>query len=146
MMKREIRHKRNDRCFCGSGRKYKYCHALRPLVQPDSLVPRRIDSGEEPIRFVITDSIGTSFFSTLDGKVMVFSDSATARRVANMTEFDEQAPGEINVVGIGETKWQIFTAKLPYIEFAVGDFVSAETCVKEKIDSALKTNNDHSTK
>lgn len=110
--------KRNDRCQCGSGRKYKHCcSADAPAhVEDLSRAVHYIDSGESAVRWVISDDTGTKFFSDKDGRVLVFSDKAAATGVALMAEFDGQTPGEINVAAVGPTKWQILQEKLPFFE------------------------------
>lgn len=142
MLKRIKNPKRNDRCPCGSGRKYKFCcinHAqslstpvMRPKAQPRQM--DYIDTGEDPVRYVITDRIGTSFFSTKDNEVIVFKNRADAFVIATLPDFEDQEVGEINVAGVGETKWQKLQEKLPYIE--VEDAETAVALVRERIELA----------
>jgi hypothetical protein len=110
--------KRNDRCQCGSGRKYKHCcSADAPAhVHDFSRAVHYIDSGEAAVRWVISDTSGTKFFSDKDGRVLVFADKSVATGVALMDEFNGQEPGEINVAAVGPTKWQILQEKLPFFE------------------------------
>lgn len=110
--------KRNDRCHCGSGRKYKHCcSADAPAhVRDFSRAVHYIDSGEAAVRWVISDLTGTKFFSDKDGRVLVFADKSDATGVALMSEFDGQEPGEINVAAVGPTKWLILQEKLPFFE------------------------------
>lgn len=138
MLRREARPRRNERCFCGSGKKYKYCCSNHATSQPQSRNAQPADYGEVPVRFVITDSMGTSFFSTKDGKVMVFTTRAVADAVAHMSEFDDQVPGEINVVGVGETKWKFFQERLPVVEFSEDMQAEAQQCIRDKIAFALE--------
>lgn len=109
---------RNDRCPCGSGKKFKYCCSPAAVRQPDS--PKKkthyIDSGEVPVRYVICDARGTSFFCDKDGSILVFNSRANALAIATLEEFASQEPGEINVAGVGPTKWEHLQSKLPYRE------------------------------
>ena len=128
--------KRNDRCECGSGKKYKYC--CLPNAAPQPVVSRSvqyIDSGEAAARWVISDQTGTKFFSDKDGRVLVFADKAAATGVALLDEFADQEPGEVNVAAVGPTKWIILQEKLPFIEIDNVDVGAA--LVRERI--AFKT-------
>lgn len=136
MLRRESRPKRNDRCFCGSGRKYKYCHAKNSAVQPTVRECYYIDDGEEAVRYVISDSNATSFFSTSAGAILVFSDRATATAIATLPEFSAQLPGEINVASVGATKFEKLKNTLPFVEIAVGDIDTATTLVRDRLRDA----------
>lgn len=128
--------KRNDRCSCGSGKKYKYCCIADAEPQPEfQRAVHYIDSGEEAVRWVISDSSGTKFFSDKDGRVLVFADKAAATGIAMLDDFADQEPGEINVAAVGPTKWQILQDKLPFIEVDNVDVAAA--LVRERI--AAKT-------
>lgn len=128
--------KRNDRCSCGSGKKYKYCCIADAVPQPEfQRAVQYIDSGEAAVRWVISDSSGTKFFSDKDGRVLVFIDKATATGIAMLDDFADQEPGEINVAAVGPTKWQILQEKLPFIE--VDNLDIAAALVRERI--AAKT-------
>lgn len=117
-LKRGTGVRRNDRCICGSGKKFKYCCSPSAVHQPDGPQKKThyIDTGETPVRYVICDARGTSFFCDKDGSILVFQTRADALAVATLDEFANQEPGEINVAGVGETKWGNLQAKLPYIE------------------------------
>jgi len=130
MLRKPSLPKRNERCWCGSGRKYKYCCMQAATPQPQK-VAHYIDSGEEAVRYVICNARGTGFFSTKDNQILVFPDRATAFAVATMDEFESQEPGEINVAGVGETKWQHLQTTLPFIE--VHDIETAVQLVHERI-------------
>lgn len=113
--------KRNDRCPCGSGKKFKACHSSdAPQNRMSYAAPARamsyIDTGESAVRYVICDSTGVKFFSDVDNKILVFPSREAATAVALLDVFDSQAPGEINVAGVGPTKWEHLQAKLPFIE------------------------------
>ena len=75
-----------------------------------------IDTGEDAVRWVICDDRGTSFFADKDNRVLVFNSKAEAFAVAAHSTFADQAPGEINVAGVGETKFAHLCDKLPYVE------------------------------
>lgn len=118
MLKRGTGTRRNDRCICGSGKKFKYCCSHDAVQQP--AVPQQrvyyIDTGEEAVRYVITDEKGTSFFSTKDNQIIVFKKRADAIAVATLDEFSSADSGEINVAGVGDTKWARLQEKLPFVE------------------------------
>lgn len=130
MLRKQALPKRNERCWCGSGRKFKYCCLIPPMTQPQRVM-QYIDSGEEAVRYVISNSRGTGFFSTKDNKILVFKNKAEAFAVATLPEFEDQEPGEINVAGVGATKWQHLQDTLPFIE--VGGVEEAVALVQERI-------------
>lgn len=134
MLRREARPRRNARCFCGSGKKYKHCHAKNAVPQPPPPLP--VDLDDIPVRFVIANSEGRAFFSTKDGKIMVFTSAAGANAIARLPDFDDQVPGEINVVGIGETKWSLFRERLPFVEFDDSAHEVAARCIRDKLEFA----------
>lgn len=117
-LKRATGTRRNDRCICGSGKKYKYCCHPQALAQPEITKKKThyIDTGESAVRYVICDGKGTSFFVDKDGRILVFQSRADAIAVATMDEFNVAEPGEINVAGVGQTKWEHLQSKLPYVE------------------------------
>ena len=124
MIKRGTGTRRNDRCVCGSGKKFKYCCSLDAVRQPDGTPIKKthyIDTGETAVRYVITDGKGTSFFSTKDNKVIVFQNRADAIAIATLDEFAAAEAGEINVAGVGETKWKHLQEKLPFVEVATAE-------------------------
>lgn len=113
--------KRNDRCPCGSGKKFKACHSPDAPQNHTSYAAKAksmqyIDTGESAVRYVICDSTGVKFFSDVDNKILVFPSREAATAVALMDEFANQEPGEINVAGVGATKWEHLQSKLPFIE------------------------------
>lgn len=110
--------RRNARCICGSGKKYKYCCHPQALAQPEITKKKThyIDTGESAVRYVICDGKGTSFFVDKDGRILVFQSRADAIAVATMDEFNVAEPGEINVAGVGQTKWAHLQNTLPYVE------------------------------
>ena len=115
--------KRNDRCPCGSGKKFKFCHSsTAPQNATDTKyaiaakAARYIDTGEESVKYVICDNTGVKFFSDIDNKILVFGSKAEATAIAQLETFADQTPGEINVAGVGQTKWEHLQATLPFIE------------------------------
>lgn len=134
MLKKPQAPKRNQRCPCGSGRKFKHCclGALNAPAPTESASVGYIDEGEAPVRYVITNHIGTSFFSTKDNAVIVFKTRADAFAIATLPDFQDQDPGEINVAGVGPTKWQHLQEKLPYVE--IDDVDVAAQLIRERID------------
>ena len=113
--------KRNEKCPCNSGKKFKACHSPdapqnRPQYSARGRATSYIDTGESAVRYVICDSTGVKFFSDVDNKILVFKSREDATAVALLDEFGSQEPGEINVAGVGPTKWEHLQAKLPFIE------------------------------
>jgi hypothetical protein len=127
--------KRNDPCPCGSGNKYKKCCSEN--TPPSAAQPRQlyIDTGEDAVRWVITDATGRAFFSDKDNRVLVFTDRAVAVAVASLDEFAAREDNEINVAGVGPSKFEHLKEILPYVE--VSDIETAAVLVRERI--AVKT-------
>jgi hypothetical protein len=126
--------KRNDRCPCGSGAKFKKCCAPSAPHETNGHHGRAvgyIDDGEDAARWVITNARGTSFFSDKDNKILVFTDKAVAFAIAHMSEFSSQEPGEINVAAVGESKFKHLCEILPYVE--VSDVETGVALVLERI-------------
>jgi hypothetical protein len=134
MLKRGTGIRRNDRCICGSGKKFKYCCSATAVRQPGSPVKKThyIDTGEVPVRYVITDEKGTSFFSTKDNQVIVFQNRADAIAIATLDDFAAAEAGEINVAGVGETKWKHLQEKLPFVE--VNSAEEAAVFIRERME------------
>lgn len=134
MLKRGTGIRRNDRCICGSGKKFKYCCHPQAARQPDGTPVKKthyIDTGEVPVRYVIADEKGTSFFSTKENKIIVFQNRADAIAIATLDEFAAAEAGEINVAGVGETKWKHLQEKLPFVEVASAE--EAAELVRERM-------------
>lgn len=134
MKKRGTGIRRNDRCICGSGKKFKYCCSPTAVRQPDAPQKKThyIDTGEVPVRYVICDARGTSFFCDKDGQILVFNSRPDALAIATLDEFANQEPGEINVAGVGQTKWEHLQATLPYI--AVESVEHAVALIRERVE------------
>lgn len=134
MLKRGTGIRRNDRCICGSGKKFKYCCHPQAVRQPDAGAKKThyIDTGEVPVRYVISDEKGTSFFSTKENKIIVFQNRADAIAIATLDEFAAAEAGEINVAGVGETKWKHLQEKLPFVEVATAE--EAAALVRERME------------
>lgn len=127
--------RRNDRCVCGSGKKFKSCCSPdapdnRPRVHVHR--PAFADTGERPVRWLITDGTTTKFFADKDNRALVFKDQAEAIAIATLEEFRDQDPGEINVAGVGETKWQHLQNKIPFVE--IESIEQAVALVRERIE------------
>lgn len=127
--------RRNDRCICGSGKKFKSC--CSPDAPDDrSRVhvhrPAFADTGERPVRWVITDGTTTKFFADKDNRALIFKDQAEAIAIATLEEFRDQDPGEINVAGVGETKWQHLQNKIPFVE--IESIEQAAALVRDRIE------------
>ena len=133
-MKRAIGTRRNDRCTCGSGKKYKYCCHPQALTQPEATKKKThyIDTGESAVRYVICDGKGTSFFVDKTGRILVFASRPDAIAVATLDEFVTVEAGEINVAGVGPTKWEHLQKTLPFVEVANAE--EAVTLVRERME------------
>lgn len=136
---------RNTKCPCNSGKKFKKCCITKkgsvwnnmPEVQQ-----RAIDYGEDSIKWVICDQTGIKFFVDKQGRILVFSDKAVARAAATLEVFKDQAPNEINVAGVGPTKWKKIQDELPHVE--VENIEMATALINERIEyqqSQLENNN-----
>lgn len=136
-LRRLNRFRRNEPCPCGSGQKFKRCCGGTAPPAPGRQLGgvTYIDSGEDAIRWVICDEAGTSFFSDKDNRIIVFTDKATAIAVASMTEFSNQDAGEINVAGVGSSKFAQLCETLPYTE--VDTIETAVALVQERIETKL---------
>lgn len=132
-IKRGMGTRRNDRCICGSGKKYKYCCHPQSMAQPEVTKKKThyIDSGETAVRYVICDGRGTSFFVDKDSRIIVFPTRAEAIAVATLDEFTTVEPGEINVAGVGPTKWEHLQKTLPFVEVATAE--EAVNLVRERM-------------
>jgi len=125
--------RRNDKCGCGSGDKFKRCcmpgapTGLRGIGSA-----RHIDMGEQPVRWVICDESGTHLFADKDNRALVFKTKEEAAVIARLEEFKDQRPGEINVSGVGETKWAHLQEKIPFVD--IDDIEVAIALVKERIE------------
>jgi hypothetical protein len=134
MLKRGTGIRRNDRCICGSGKKFKYCCSPAAVRQPGAPVKKThyIDTGEVPVRYVIANEKGTGFFSTKDNQIIVFQSRADAIAIATLDEFANAEPGEINVAGVGETKWKHLQETLPFVEVESAE--AAIALVRERME------------
>jgi hypothetical protein len=126
--------RRNDKCPCDSGKKYKHCHSPEASKHPNSHMKpvKYIDNGEEAVKYVIGDSTGVKFFSDKDNNILVFASREDATAIALLEDFAEQSPGEINVAGVGQTKWEHLQTKLPYVE--VKSVEHAASLIRERIE------------
>ena len=115
--------RRNDRCVCGSNKKFKHCCSPDAPNWPKQYVKpvQYIDSGEESVRWVICDKTGVKFFSDKDNRILVFKTRADATTLALLDDFADQEAGDINVAGVGASKWAHLQKILPFVEV---DYVS----------------------
>lgn len=133
MIRRLNKPGRNEPCICGSGLKFKKCcGGTQGVARPHTPKVVYIDDGEEAVRWVICDHKGTSFFSDKDDRILVFTDKAVAFAIAGLGEFASQEDGEINVAGVGPTKFTHLCEKLPYIE--IDNIDTAVALVRERIE------------
>ena len=130
--------RRNDRCVCGSGKKFKHCCSPDAASRPKQYVQpsvRYIDTGEEAVRWVICDDTGVKFFSDKDNRILVFKTRAAATAVALLDDFAAQESGEINIAGVGLTKWAHLQEILPFVE--IDDVHDGIALLRERIDLEL---------
>ena len=115
--------RRNDRCVCSSNKKFKHCCSPDAPSRPKQYVKpvQYIDSGEESVRWVICDDTGVKFFSDKDNRILVFKSRTDATTIALLDDFAGQEAGEINVAGVGASKWAHLQEILPFVEV---DYVS----------------------
>ena len=115
--------RRNDRCVCSSNKKFKHCCSPDAPNRPKQYVKpvQYIDSGEESVRWVICDTTGVKFFSDKDNRILVFKTRADATTIALLDDFADQEAGDINVAGVGASKWAHLQEILPFVEV---DYVS----------------------
>ncbi len=125
--------RRNDRCHCGSGQKFKFCCSPDAPTRSNPRAGRQqfIDTGEAPIRWVIADRTATQFFADKDNRALVFSEQAAAIAIASLEDFQDAEPGDINVAGVGPTKWELLQQKIPFVEV---DAEEALRLVHERIE------------
>lgn len=149
MKKRKLRKYigRNETCPCGSSVKFKRCHGKNPADK--RLVTRKeyIDSGESPIRWVIANENATAFFSDIKNRVLVFTARQIAADVIRLDLFASAGEGEINLAGVGSTKWQHLQETLPFIEVSSLDMAKALLQERieqkaEELNSAEKADNE----
>jgi len=125
---------RNDKCPCGTGLKFKKCCLQRWRADPLSVEskPQAIDYGEDPVRWVICDESGTKLFVDKQGRILVFTARELAGEVSQLDLFANQDPNEINVAGVGPTKWLSLQEKFPFLE--VSNIETATALIQERID------------
>lgn len=122
---------RNELCPCGSNTKFKHCHGRS---ENSYAVPTRkqyIDAGETPVRWVICNELGTSFFADKDNRILIFTDKQVATDVIRLDLFMSAGDNEINLAGVGPTKWEHLQATLPFIE--VSSIEMAAALIQERI-------------
>jgi hypothetical protein len=95
--------------------------------------PQYIDSGEEPIRWVIVSDTGTAFFADVANRIIVFPNREMATEISKLEMFADREPGEINVAGVGPTKWVHLQETLPFLE--VESVAQAMALIDERINS-----------
>lgn len=126
---------RNQKCPCNSGKKFKKCCITKKRSVWDNMPntqQRAIDYGEDAIKWVICDQTGTKFFVDKQGRILVFSQKNTAHAAATLEVFKDQGPSEINVAGVGPTKWKKIQDELPHVE--VENIETATALINERIE------------
>ena len=124
---------RNQLCACGSRHKYKRCCGRVAVSRVDlsQFFTYFIDHDEQPVRWVIVDNTGTRLFADLAGRAIVFQSRADALTIAQLEDFADQDPGDINVAAVGPQKWQVLQANVPFVD--VPDATTAAALVRERI-------------
>lgn len=122
---------RNEQCPCGSGTKFKYCHGGDPTSS--QVITRRQyeDTGETPVRWVIVNDTGTAFFADIQNRILVFSDRQMAVDTIRLDLFADAGPNDINLAGVGPTKWQHLQDSLPFVE--IQSFEEARALLEERV-------------
>lgn len=134
---------RNEACPCGSSLKFKRCHGRNPGDQRVAVRQQYVDSGESPIRWVIANETATAFFSDIKNRILVFADKQIAYDIIRLDLFADSGDNEINLAGIGPTKWQHLQDTLPFIE--VESFEIAKALLQERISGkTVELNNNSS--
>lgn len=135
MSKKKVRKHigRNESCPCGSRIKFKRCHGRDPNDHRVVAVKQYVDSDEAPVRWVITNDTATAFFSDIKNRILVFADRQIAVDVIRLDIFAGAGPNEINLAGVGQTKWQHLQDTLPFIE--VNSFDMAQALLQERIEN-----------
>lgn len=133
-----VRIGRNERCPCGSGSKFKYCHGRRSAAPQQPYIQQYIDTGEDPIRWVISSVTGTAFFVDAAGRILVFPTREMAQEITKLELFADHEDGEINVSGVGPTKWAHLQATLPFVE--VESAAQAAAFIAERLAAQAANN------
>jgi hypothetical protein len=135
MSKNRTRIGRNQLCPCGSLRKHKYCHG-RPHNRITE-IKNYTDTGEAPVKWVISNNSGTAFFADKDGRIIIFSSKQLSLDIARLDLFKPHVENEINIAGVGPTKWQHLQDTLPYIEVDTRD--NAILLIQDRIAARIAT-------
>lgn len=122
---------RNEACPCGSSIKFKRCHGKQTHSMRMPTHQQYLDSGESPVRWVIVNDTATAFFSDIKNRILVFADRQIASDVIRLDLFAGAGDNEINLAGVGPTKWQHLQDTLPFIE--VDSLDMAKALLQERI-------------
>jgi hypothetical protein len=90
-----------------------------------------LNSEENPVRWVITNRLATSFFADKQGRMLVFPSRDVARRIALLDLFADQTPNEIYVAPIGENTWKHLQDTMPFID--VPNFETGAALIEERV-------------
>lgn len=124
---------RNEPCPCGNGAKFKVCHGRAANSQLRPQLATYIDTGEDAIRWVITNETTTAFFADVSNRIIVFSTRALAVEISRLPIFADREPNEINVAGVGPTKWAHLQETLPFVEVISTE--QAQALISERIEA-----------
>jgi hypothetical protein len=106
MTERVRKMKASDACICGSRKEWgKCCGSL--LKNKEGLVGRVRFTNEEPVRFFLGNMRTNDAYADEDGNVLVFINRAQAMAL------NEALNDAFQIVGMGETKWQLFQKDVP---------------------------------
>lgn len=128
-----IRIGRNEACPCGSGSKFKVCHGRAADSQLRPYLKQYIDTGESAIRWVIANSKATAFFADVGNRIIVFPTREMAVEISRLDVFADQEPNELNIAGIGPTKWTHLQETLPFVEVVSVD--QAKALIHERLEA-----------
>jgi hypothetical protein len=147
--KQRTRIGRNEKCPCGSSLKFKQCHGSVAAglalddAAPKAAVPQFIDTGEMPIRWVISSSTGTAFFVDGAGRILVFPTKAMATEIQRHELFADQDPQELNVAGVGPSKWAHLQEILPFVEVASAEEAIAHIQARIELQTRTAESTQH---
>ena len=96
-----------------------------------------------PIRWVISSSTGTAFFVDEAGRVLVFPTKAMAAEIKQHELFAGHDPQEINVAGVGPSKWAHLQEILPFVEVASAEEAIAHVQARIELQTRTAESTQH---
>ena len=123
---------RNALCPCGSGAKFKNCHGRDPRNYKPITRKQYCARNATPIRWLISNELGRSFFSNADNRILVFTDKQIAVDLVRSYLFNTTDLRELQIADIDEASWQSLRETVPFIE--VSDLPTAIELVSARIN------------